>query len=75
MNPLASMFGNRHPQGSFNNPLGNAMNTMSQFQQFKQNFQGDPKQAVMNLLSSGRMSQEQFNQLSQMAHIFQNGMK
>lgn len=69
MNPLAGMFNRGNPR------MNNMMNTMTQFQQFKQNFQGDPKQAVMNLLSSGQMSQEQFNQLSQMARIFQNGIK
>ena len=67
MNPLASMF-NRQP----NNRMNNAMNMMQQFNEFRQNFQGDPKMAVMNLLSSGQMSQEQFNQLSQMAKLFQN---
>lgn len=68
MNPLSSMFQSQ-PQ---NNPFGNAMNMMSQFNQFRQNFSGDPRQAVMNLMSSGRMSQEQFNQFSQMARMFQN---
>ncbi len=70
MNPLANMFGRRQsPQ------MNNAMNMMQQFNQFRNSFQGDPKQAVMNLLSSGQMSQEQFNQLSQMAKTFQNGMR
>ena len=70
MNPLANMFGRRPSQAPQNNP----MNMLQQFNQFRNNFQGDPKQAVMNLLSSGRMSQDQFNQLSQMARLFQNGM-
>lgn len=70
MNPLANMFGRRPAQAPQNNP----MNMLQQFNQFRNNFQGDPKQAVMNLLSSGRMSQDQFNQLSQMAQLFQNGM-
>ena len=68
MNPLAGMFGPRQAPNRFNN----AMNMMQQFQQFKQNFQGDPKQTVMNLLASGQMTQEQFNQLSNMAKMFQN---
>ena len=73
MNPLANMFQQNRPVP--NNRLNNAMNMMQQFNQFRSNFTGDPKQAVMNLLSSGRMSQEQFNQLSMMAKTFQNGMK
>jgi len=43
--------------------FGNFMNMLSQFEQFRQNFQGDPKQQVQNLLNSGKMSQSQFNQL------------
>lgn len=71
MNPLANMFGRRPAQASQNNPI----NMLQQFNQFRNNFQGDPKQAVMSLLSSGRMSQDQFNQLSQLAQLFQNGMR
>jgi len=31
------------------------------------NFRGDPRQKVQELLQNGQMTQEQFNQLSQMA--------
>ena len=72
MNPLASMF-NRTPAP--NNRINNAANMMQQFNEFRRGFTGDPKQAVMNLMASGKMSQEQFNQLSYMAKTFQNGMK
>lgn len=71
MNPLANMF----QRGPANNRVNNAMNMIQQFNQFRNNFIGDPKQAVMNLISSGQMSQQQFDQLSQMAKVFQNGMK
>lgn len=60
---LFNMFGNN-----------NFMNMLSQFNQFKQNFQGDPKSQVQQLLSSGQMSQQQFNQLSQAATQFQQLM-
>ena len=50
------------------------MNMMTQLNQFRQTFQGNPKQQVQQLLNSGRMSQEQFNQLSQMATQIQNMM-
>lgn len=47
---------------------------MQQFQQFKANFQGDPRQEVQKLLQSGRMSQQQLNQLQAMAQQFQQLM-
>lgn len=54
-----------------NNPFqafGNMQNFMNQFNQFKQNFGNqNPQQMVQQLLDSGKMSQQQFNQLSQMA--------
>lgn len=70
-------FGNRSNQPSYlsfgNN--NNPMELMNKFNQFKKNFQGDPQQAVMNMLSNGQMSQEQFNQLQQMATQFMNSFK
>lgn len=57
---------------SMNNNLANMM---GQFNQFKQNYNGDPKQQVQQLLNSGQMSQEQFNKLSQMATQMQNIMR
>ena len=68
MNPLFNILNSgMQPQ----NPM---MNMMTQLNQFKQTFQGNPKQQVQQLLNSGRMSQEQFNQLSQMATQIQNMM-
>lgn len=55
-----------------NGPFGNMANMMKQFQQFRANFQGDPKQKVQDLLNSGQMSQQQFNRLSQLAQQFQS---
>lgn len=58
-NPLFGQFG------------GNQNNTMSQFMgEFKrlQQTVKDPRKTVENLLQSGQMSQQQFNQLSQMAN-------
>lgn len=46
------------------------MNMFQEFNQFRQNFQGDPKQQVQQLLNSGQMTQEQFSQLSAMAQQF-----
>lgn len=65
MNPLFNMFGNQ--QGPFNN----MNNVVDKFNQFQSTFQGDPKQKVQELLNSGQMTQNQFNQLSNMAQVFQ----
>ena len=48
-------------------PFSNMQNMLQQLNQFRQSFQGDPKQQVQQLLNSGKMSQAQYNQLSQMA--------
>lgn len=48
----------------------NLMQFMKDFEQFRNNFNGDPKAQVQGLLDSGQMTQEQFNQLSAMAQQF-----
>lgn len=49
--------------------FGGMQNFQNQFNQFKQNVGNqDPRQLVQQLLDSGRMSQQQFNQLSQIAN-------
>jgi hypothetical protein len=64
------MFGRQQP------PTNSGFaNMMSQFQQFRQNFNGNPEAQVRQLLSSGQMTQQQFNQLSQAATQFQNFMR
>ena len=58
-NPLFNQFGNQN----------NNMNAIiNQIMDFKKNFTGNPKQEVERLLQSGQMSQQQFNQLSQIAN-------
>lgn len=52
--------------------LGQFQQMMQQFNQFRQNFQGDPQKEVEKLLQSGRMSQQQLNQLQQAAQMFQS---
>lgn len=61
MNPLLNAMQNS-PQ--MNNGMGNMIQA---FQQFKSTFSGDPQKQVEQLMKSGRMSQEQYNQLAQMA--------
>lgn len=58
-NPLFNQFGNNQT-----NPISQFMNDFNRLQQTIRN----PKQMVENLLQSGQMSQNQFNELSQMAN-------
>ncbi len=60
MNPLFQMMG------------GNNMPPIvQQFLQFKQTFKGDPQQQIQQLLNSGKVSQEQYNQAVQQAKALQ----
>ena len=55
------------------NMANNPMDIQNKFNQFVQNFrQGnqDPRQKIQELLDSGKMSQQQYNQLRQMANKF-----
>lgn len=70
-NPLFNLLGGAPQMGG---SMGNMMQVMQQFQQFKNNFQGNPKAEVEKLLQSGKMSQEQLNQLQQMAKQFQSAL-
>lgn len=59
------------------NPIFNQMQTnpmqqiMQRLQQFRQTITGDPRQQVQQLLNSGRISQQQYNQAVQMANQIQ----
>lgn len=68
-NPLFSMFGGMNQM-----PNNGMMNLVQQFMQFKQNFNGDPKQQIQNLLNSGKVTQEQYNRAVQMAQQLQRMM-
>lgn len=58
--------------GTGNMPVG-PMQMMQQFAQFRRMMQGrNPQQMVQNLLSSGQMTQAQFEQLKQQASELQN---
>ena len=63
MNPLFNALGGGQMPGA----LGNFQQMMQQFQQFKATFQGDPEQEVRKLIASGKISQNQLNQLQQAA--------
>jgi hypothetical protein len=68
-NPLFNALGGGMPQG--NGP----MQMIQQFMQFKQNFKGDQKAEVEKMLQSGKISQQQLNQVQQMAGQFQHMLK
>ena len=70
MNPLFNSLG----VGQMAGAMGQFQNMVRQFQQFKQSFQGDPRAEVEKLVQSGKISQQQLNQLQQMAGQFQQLM-
>lgn len=65
MNPL---FQQMAPQNSGTN------NLIQRFQQFQSMFKGDPRQQVQQLLNSGKVSQQQYNNAVQMAQQLQRMM-
>lgn len=83
MNQMRNFFGGGNSQG----PFGNAFGLFQKFQQFMQNpmsvfmnsgldipqnVQGNPEAITNYLRSSGKMSDDQYNQASQMAQWAQN---
>lgn len=71
-NPLFQALSGNRPM--MPGPMGNMMQMMQQFNQFRSSFQGDPKAEVERLLQSGQMSQQQLNQLQGMAQQFMQMM-
>lgn len=68
---MSNPFFNKFSQPVVPTGMQNFGNLLNQFNQFRQAFNGDPKAQVEQLLASGQMTQEQFNQLSQTAQQFQ----
>lgn len=62
-NPFPGMFG-----GQQMNPM--AM-IMQKFQQFQQGFRGNADQQIQQLMNSGKVNQQQYNQAVQWAQQFQ----
>ena len=67
---MSSLFNDFNPS-----PINNMTNLLSQFKQFSSTFSGNPEQQVKQLLQSGRMSQEQFNQFAQTANQLRQLLK
>jgi hypothetical protein len=59
-NPLYNMFGS-------NAPINPITQLVKDAKAFRKSFTGNPKDEVQRLLNSGQMSQQQFNQFSQIA--------
>lgn len=66
-NPLFNALGGQ--------PMNQYANMIKQFQNFKKTFDGNPKDAVMNMLQSGRISQDQLNQIQSMVAQFKDILK
>lgn len=50
--------------------MGQFQRMVRDFRQFQASFQGDPKAEVMKLVQSGKISQQQLDQLQEMAQQF-----
>ncbi len=65
-NPLFNqLYGGRQPMQTPND--GGFANMMASFNQFRQNFRGDPNAEIQKLRASGKMSDQQYNMLFGMA--------
>lgn len=58
-----------NPFGGMNQQF-QGMNIMNRFQQFCQQFQGDPQQKIKELMDSGKVSKQQYDNAVQMAQQF-----
>ena len=65
-NPLFNMLGGNRPMMDD----GGISQFIAEVKRMQQTFQGDPRAEVQRLLNSGQMTQQQFNQLSQMANQY-----
>lgn len=63
-------------QAMMNNlPGNNMLNLLQQFQQFRNGFRGNAQQQVQQLLQSGRVSQQQYEQAVRTAQQLQGLLK
>ena len=69
---MSTLFDIFNPKSMQPSPKGQMPNMISQLKQFAGGLTGNPEQIVRNLLSSGQMSQECFDNLAQQATQIQN---
>ena len=76
MSSLYDILGNKPQTNKIQNnvPLSKVLNqsTVQQFLQFAQTFSGNPEQVGRNLLASGKLSPQLFEQFSEIARQFQS---
>ena len=53
-----------------NNPFGQMQNLLQRFQQFQNMFKGNASQQIQQMMNSGKVNQQMYNQAVQSAHIF-----
>ena len=53
-----------------NNPFAQMQNLMQRFQQFQQTFRGDANQQIQQMMNSGKVNQQMYNQAVQSAQQF-----
>lgn len=56
-------------------PFNQMGDFLTQFNNFRANFSGDPEMQVKQLIQSGRMSQDQFNSFAQTANMIRQFIK
>ena len=64
VNPLFSLLNGTNQNG-----------LQQQFDNFRKTVNGNPQAIVENLVKSGQMSQQQYQQLSQMANLLRGSLK
>lgn len=57
------------------NQSANPSNMVQRFQEFRRNFSGNPQEIIQQMMNSGKISQEQYNQAVQTANRLMKMMK
>lgn len=55
--------------------MNNVMGMLQQFMQFKQNFKGDPREQIQQMLNNGKITQAQYDDAVRKAQEFQKMFK
>lgn len=63
---------NNNPMQQLLNAYGSINNLMNQYNNWNNNYNGNAEQEVRGMLNSGRLSQQQFNTVRQLAQMIQN---
>ena len=57
-----------------NNPFGQMQNLMQRFQQFQNMFKGNANQQIQQMMNTGKINQQMYNQAVQSAQQFRRMM-